>query len=353
MPYSKVKVYFDGSNFIGIPPTTNPVKERHKPAEELIEVKSKQDVKIVDSPPTMHDLTDNADTPADIAELTDGNNNCPMDMRELTVKEGDTVHMTKKDYFEMLYKANSDSTKKERRENTIEGMRGYSDTYEQTANFVDTNIERKNRNLMCRRVRLSRKVNLQEVGDGFNYFCTFTYDDKKHTEDSFKKGLLSTLRHFSSRKGCRYIGVWERGEETKRLHFHAMFYIPEGTMSGEIIEVEDYDTRYKRMRKTHQNTFFNNKFGRSDFDEIETSRDTNYALSYITKYIEKTGKKIVYSRGLPQYFLSDIMDEDVICPYDEETSNKIILNDKFTCWDEGVKIGEVSPETIAQMPKSN
>ena len=34
------------------------------------------------------------------------------------------------------------------------------------------------------------------------------------------------------------------------------------------------------------------------------------ALAYLMKYIEKTGEKIVYSKGLPQYFISDIMDEE-------------------------------------------
>lgn len=39
------------------------------------------------------------------------------------------------------------------------------------------------------------------------------------------------------------------------------------------------------------------------------------ALAYLMKYIEKSGKKIVYSKGLPQFFISDIMDEDVVCSY--------------------------------------
>jgi len=32
----------------------------------------------------------------------------------------------------------------------------------------------------------------------------------------------------------------------------------------------------------------------------------------MVKYIEKTGEKIVYSRGLPQFFISDVMDEDIV-----------------------------------------
>ena len=37
--------------------------------------------------------------------------------------------------------------------------------------YVNEQFERKLRNLVCRRIRLTRKVNLQE----FNYFCTVTY----------------------------------------------------------------------------------------------------------------------------------------------------------------------------------
>ena len=70
------------------------------------------------------------------------------------------------------------------------------------------------------------------------------------------------------------------------------------------------------------------------------------------KYIEKDGEKIVYSKGLYQYFLSDIMDEDIVCTIGQE-DKKLLLFDDFNCWDEGVYMGIVSREVIAQMRKSN
>ncbi|MCH5147679.1 MAG: hypothetical protein J1F61_06790, partial [Clostridiales bacterium] len=76
------------------------------------------------------------------------------------------------------------------------------------------------------------------------------------------------------------------------------------------------------------------------------------ATAYLMKYIEKSGEKLVYSRGLPTYFISDIMEEDIVCPIGQE-DKKLLLFDDFTCWDEGCKIGEVSPETIQQLRKSN
>ena len=75
-------------------------------------------------------------------------------------------------------------------------------------------------------------------------------------------------------------------------------------------------------------------------------------IAYIVKYLEKTGEKLVYSKGLPQFFVSDIMEEDVVCPFGLE-DKKLLLYDDFLCWDEGVLVGAVSKEVISQMPKAN
>ena len=50
------------------------------------------------------------------------------------------------------------------------------------------------------------------------------------------------------------------------------------------------------------------------------------AIAYLTKYMEKTGEKMVYSKGLPQFFISDIMDEDIVCPIGKE-DKKLLLYD--------------------------
>ena len=56
-------------------------------------------------------------------------------------------------------------------------------------------------------------------------------DDKLHTEQSFKKKLKIALQNFSSRRGWKYMGVWERAPETNRLHFHGLFKIPLFTLN--------------------------------------------------------------------------------------------------------------------------
>ena len=106
------------------------------------------------------------------------------------------------------------------------------------------------------------------------------------------------------------------------------------------------------MQKSVQNTYFNDKFGRCDFEEIKSNHAIDDALRYLVKYIEKSGEKIVYSKGLPQYFISDIMDEDIICTFGVD-DRKLLLFDNFRCWDEGCYMGRVSKEVIAQMRKSN
>ena len=60
----------------------------------------------------------------------------------------------------------------------ITELRPHFETEEQTAEFVKAEIERTERNRMVRWIRLQRKIDLGE----WDYFCTFTYDDKKHTE---------------------------------------------------------------------------------------------------------------------------------------------------------------------------
>ena len=176
-------------------------------------------------------------------------------------------------------------------------------------------------------------------------------DDKLHTEDSFKKQLQNCFRNLCYRKGWKYMGVWERSPENKRLHFHGLFAIPENTLPNELKEVYDYSVKTKHVQKSVQCAYFTERFGRNDFKELDP-RLLGASIKYLLKYIEKSGERIVYSKGLYQYFISDIMDEDVLCRTGQE-DKKLLLADNFTCWDEGMYMGKVSPEVIAQLRKSN
>ena len=106
------------------------------------------------------------------------------------------------------------------------------------------------------------------------------------------------------------------------------------------------------MQFSYINSHFKSLFGRNDFKPLNTKQDIYLSVGYIVKYLEKSGEKLVYSRGLPTYFKSDIMDDDVACRIGIE-DRKLLLFDNFTCVSDGEIIGEVSPQTISQMPKAN
>ncbi|MBR1890424.1 MAG: hypothetical protein IJ817_01900 [Clostridia bacterium] len=342
MSYEEAKVYFDGSHYIAIPHTERPKKKRLKPVEDIIEVVQEKEegseTEMASEPFLSENIQENNDV-----KMT------PLFEGKLHPEAKKCKKITKKAYFDELYMQFFGCSKKERRLMIIEKMQSYFNTRTDCERFVDLNLERKLRNLICRKVRMTRKANLAN----FNYFCTFTYDSKLHTEESFKKKLRTCFRHFCERKKWRYMGVWERAPETGRLHFHGLFHIPENSLSGELIEVRDFDKRSKQMRKTYQSTFFNKRFGRSDFEEIDPEEKLlGHAMAYLMKYIEKTGEKIVYSKGLPQYFISDILRDDVVITIGQE-EKKLLLFDNFRCWDEGVFMGTVSPAVIEQMRKSN
>jgi len=337
--FAEAKVYFDGSHYIAIPHTTRPTKRRPKPAEEMIEVPIEEDeIDWSENVVQMEEISSIEEVVEEIKKESVVTQNEPKKIKQVT----------KKELFDELYSKYIDLKKVERKKIILKEMQPYFKNIEKCEAFVNNNFERKQRNLICRRVRMARKANLAR----FNYFCTFTYDDKKHSEQSFKKKLQICFRNLCYRNDWKYMGVWEKAPETKRLHFHGLFYIPNNCMPGELQEHDDYNFKSKRRRTTFQNTYFNEKFGRSDFVFIGSVFDLQNELSYIMKYMEKSEEKIVYSKGLNQYFISDILEEDVVCRIGQE-DKKLLLFDNFKCIDEGELIGEVSLDVIERMRKCN
>ncbi len=318
MGYRHAKVYSDGNHYIAIPQDdTACTKRRKRPKEE---------------PPKKLKACRGDESQATLTDKT---------------ANGKAAEPTPEAEFDRLYKEYAGSPKKERKQRITEAVTPFFEDTAQAEAFVIQYIERQERNRICRMVRLLRKARLQQ----WTHFCTFTYDSKKLDEEAFRKKLQNTLRHLSSRNGWKYIGVWERSPTHQRLHFHALVYVPQDGMVGEIVECRDFDTRSKRMQTTYQNSHFEKQFGRNDFKAI-TPHDLQDSLAYLIKYIDKSGERIVYSRGLATYFEADIMDEDVICTYGVD-DRKLILADNFSCISNGEYIGEVSPEVIAKMPKCN
>ncbi len=346
--YPNCKVRYDGGHYVATPHTTNPVRRR-KRVEKTITV-SVQDGKFA------------LEQPSSEAEKL------PVKPNQMTIEEAIEAHeesspersdepkkvirrMTRKQIFDELYDKYLPLKPKARKQAILNDMRPLFETEDALKYFVEENCARRWRNLVVRRQRFARKAYNQH----FQWFATFTYSDEKHTEESFKKRLLETLRRLATRRHWLYMGVWERGKETGRLHFHALVNIPDGEEVGTFEKVTDYNKKTGRQKTITQNTFFAEKFGRNEFDDISFANLVyGKAIAYIMKYMEKNNTKAVYSRGLYEYFHTDIQGEDVAVKFSEtnENDNRLLLFDKFNCWRDGEYIGEVSRETIAKMPKS-
>ena len=294
MPYKASKIYYDGSHYIAVPKENFPSRKCGKAA-----------------------------------------------------RKSDTQTDSVKAKFEAAYAESQVLPKRERKQYIAEKLQDDFATAEEAKEYTRRQTERKRNNACKRYTRLWRKVYLQGKWD---YFVTFTYDNDKHTEESFRQSLRNTLKHLVSRKGWKYIGVWERSA-SERLHFHGIFYIPENAMVGELKQVSDYSTKQHRMQTTYQNTHFSRRFGRNDFKTIDKN-EVIESVRYLLKYIEKSGERLVYGGDLPTYFKSDITDEDIVCPTGVD-GKKMLLYDDFNCWEDGCLVGKVCAETISRLPKCN
>ncbi len=190
--------------------------------------------------------------------------------------------------------------------------------------WLEKKIAREKNNYFHRLKRFKRKANLNR----WTYFVTVTYNGDKHDEASFRKKLRKCLSNLHTRRSWRYMGVFEYSPEEHRLHFHALVYVPHGQMLGKITEKTDYDTRNERMRITHENSFFVEAFGRNDFEEILCSAVQNNSLiGYLTKYLGKTGERIVYSRGIASEIFIRLCDDDIAAKFINFVDMYVLFDD--------------------------
>ena len=199
--------------------------------------------------------------------------------------------------------------------------------------YIVEKINKKQRNLWKRIKRFKRKVNMNR----WNYFVTFTCDPKKHTEESFRKKLRKCLSNLHTRRGWKYMGVFEYGEANGAIHFHALIYVPEGEMIGDIVAVSEYSKKRGERYTRYGNTFFDDAFGKSDFQEVNLVLLKRGGTSrYLVKYITKTGEKIVYSRGIPAEICKELSDNDVVGTYLDFVT-KYVLWDDVLDWERDIK----------------
>ena len=240
------------------------------------------------------------------------------------------------DIFAFLYAdgLKCDMTDKELRKFILTNLEDCFPAFPDLEKYVNENIDRMNRNAWQREKRFRRKAYLNR----WNYFVTFTYNGKKHTEETFRKKLRKCLSNLHTRRGWNFMGVWERGEETDRLHFHCILYVPAGEMVGKITQKKEYSKRLGKVKETFSNDFFERKFGRNDFEELNIMEMKNgSAVAYILKYLRKTGERIVYSRGIPTEISKVLPDHVFAAEIEDDYVVKYVIFDNVIKWERDIK----------------
>ena len=172
MSYGECKVYFDGSHYIAIPHTTRPSRRRFRLPKEEIEVTEQEEPQTTEQEETIN-AEESAPSIDDDAPSSHTENEVVVE--PAVEKKVRSRTMTRKELFEELYQKSAGQSRSARKKFIVRNMKPYFKDEDSTIKYVEVQFERKLRNLICRRIRLTRKVNLQD----FNYFCTFTYDGAK------------------------------------------------------------------------------------------------------------------------------------------------------------------------------
>ena len=203
--------------------------------------------------------------------------------------------------------------------------------------WIAGQISRLEHNLYLRERRFRNKAYLNQ----WNYFVTFTYDAEKMDEDTFRASIRKCLSNLHSRRGWKYMGVFELGEEGERLHFHALVYIPDGKMPGALHTVRRYSTKRHQWEERLENTFFAQRFGINTFDPIANRKGMGGAVEYIIKYLFKSGERAIYSRAIPTELVAMVQDEQIAAELFDFVGKFVLFDDAFVLWSEEEEEPEV------------
>ena len=221
--------------------------------------------------------------------------------------------------------------------------KAFPEEKEQIRQNSDDMHERMISSLAARKKRFRRKAFLNE----WTHFVTVTYDSTLFaSEDEFRAAVDKLFSNCHTRLGWRYMGVWESGELNERLHFHCLLYVPEDSMLGCLYHRSDYSWKTHGIKITHSNTYFERRFGRNDFEPL-VRKELNQSIEYILKYIEKSGERIRYSRGIPTEIFIPVRSIDVVEEYTDFVQ-KYILFDDVIDWERDVKNARAADEEQAR-----
>ena len=320
------RMYNDGGHNIWIVKTTNPrARKKTNYREREIEVASTTLSELKELREKKNVLSNNEAVDDDY--ITEILANSPI--IELTEETPDdtvfaqntgqqTVKMTPRALFDILYESYANLKWKKKRNALIAAFLPYYKNYHSAVDFVDKNMIRRKHNKNSRYLRAYRKCTMNR----FNYFVTFTYDDKKMNVDKFKQRLKDYLSNKVKRDGWKYLGVWEGWDGSVRLHFHALIFIPDGTLPGENFVETKYNPVTKQVETHTRNTEFNEKFGLSTIEDV-IPQLAGAAYNYVLKYLDKGGKLMV-SKNCPGYITGYINKGELVVPM-MSNENKYVL----------------------------
>lgn len=204
------------------------------------------------------------------------------------------------------YKYNSNSSLKQ---HIYLGLKeyNYSDSFIKKA--LDYFFEKSIKSFADKKKRFLNKAyaNLDE----WNYFATFTYDDKLMTGEQFEKKLKTYLKNIKNNYDVKYMGAFELSPKG-RIHFHCLMSIPDNYFAKLDVQTEQYYFKERgEIRESPISQYLKAVFGRCEFRELHVEDDEFLAgLNYICKYIQKQNSGIVYCRGIKDEFLGIIPDFD-------------------------------------------
>ena len=133
----------------------------------------------------------------------------------------------------------------------------------------------------------------------------------------------------------RLLSVWEICFQPSDVFFGCD--VPFGTFVahsegfvGELVKKREYSTKRGERRTRYGNTFFDEYFGTSDFQEVNPILLKRGGPSrYLVKYIIKSGEKALYSRGTPAEICKELSENDEVGTYFDYVMSTYYGT---TCW---------------------
>ncbi len=177
--YPEAKVYFDGSHYIAIPHTTNPTRRRRHRQEIITVLEQEGKLKLEKTPPVLILDDDCENEPPELQQVTleevikeieESSPNVTDEPKNVMDATAHCRTTTRKQIFEELYTKYLGYSRKMRIKAIYEDMLPLFKTADACKSYVESNADRKRKNLIRQRMRFVRKA----LNQGVNYFVTVT-----------------------------------------------------------------------------------------------------------------------------------------------------------------------------------